>query len=93
MVWACLDIVLQPLPLLGNGFYGALLEVENSSPQGIGFAHGEEFSEERHGTFVPLVDGFPVLVEPLFRPPREGEGKQVEPDAYRLNILDDDCVT
>ena len=32
------------------------------------------------------------LVEPLFHPPREGEGKQAEPDACRLDVLDDDSV-
>jgi hypothetical protein len=40
-----------------------------------------------------MLTAFLVLVEPLFCPPQEGEGKQVKPDAYRLNILDDDCVT
>ena len=69
MVRACLDVVLQPFPCLGNGFRGILLEVGDSSPQGIGFAHGEELGEEHHGTFVPHVDSFLVLVESLFRPP------------------------
>ena len=69
MVQTCLDIVLQPLPCLGNGFYGVLLEVGDSSPKGIGFAHGEEFGEERHGTFVPPLDSFLSLVKPLLRLP------------------------
>ena len=64
MVQACLDVVLQPFPCLGNGFHGVLLEVGDSSPQGIYFAHGEELGEERHGTFVPRVDSFPFLEEP-----------------------------
>ena len=85
----CLDVVLQPLPCLRNGFRGVLLEVGDSSPQGIGFAHGEELGEERRGTFVPCVDGFLVLVEPLLRLPREGEGKQTEPDAYWCNVFYD----
>jgi hypothetical protein len=51
------------------------------SPQGIGFAHGEKFHEERHGTFVPRVDRFLALVKPLFRLPCEGEGKQAKPYA------------
>ena len=80
MVRACLDVVLQPFPRLENGFLGVLLEVGDSSPQGIGFAHGEEFGKEHRGTFVPRVDSFPFLVEPLFHPPREGEGKQAEHD-------------
>jgi len=45
---------------------------------------------ERHGTFVPCVDSFLALVEPLLRLPREGEGKQAELDAFRCDILDDD---
>ena len=53
MVRACLDVVLQPFPRLRNDFHGALLEVQNSSPQGFGFAHGEELGEECRGTFVP----------------------------------------
>jgi hypothetical protein len=43
-------------------------------------------------TFIPCVDSFPVLVESLFHPLCEGEGKQVEPDARRLNVLNDDSV-
>ena len=93
MVRAYLDVVLQPLPCLENGFHGALLEVQNLSPQGIGFAHGEELDEERRGTFVPCLDSFLFLVEPLLRFPREGEGKQAEPDALKCDILDDNCVT
>ena len=93
MVRACLDVVLQPLPCFGNGFHGILLEIQNSSPQGFGFAYGEEFGEERHRTFVPCVDSFPILVEPLFHPPQEREGKQAEPDAHGCDILDDDGVT
>ena len=92
MVWAYFDVVLQPLPRLRNGFHGALLEVQNSSPQGIGFAHGEELDEERCGIFVPHFDSFLVLVEPLFCFPREGEGKQAEPDTCRLDVLDDNSV-
>jgi hypothetical protein len=52
-----------------------LLEIGNSSPQGIGFAHGKEFCEERSGAFASRVDSFIVLVEPLFRLPHGVEGK------------------
>jgi len=45
---------------------------------------------ERRRTFVPCVDSFLALVEPLLRLPREGEGKQAELDAFRCDILDDD---
>ena len=61
-------------------------------PQGIGFAHGEKLHEECHGTFVPRVDSFLVLVKPLLCLPREGEGKQMEPDASWCDIFDDDSV-
>ena len=81
MVRACLDVVLQPLPHLMNGFHGALLEVGNLSPQGIGFTNGEEFSEEHRETFVPRVGTSLALVEPLFCLPCKGEGKQTESDA------------
>ena len=69
MVQASLDVVLQPLPCLGNSFHGALLEVQNSSPQGIGFAHGEELGEELRGIFVPRLDSFLFFVELLLRLP------------------------
>ena len=32
------------------------------------------------------------LVEPLLCLPQKGEGKQAEPDAFRCDILDVDCV-
>ena len=92
MVWACLDVVLQPLPRLRNGFHRALLEVQNSSPQGIGFAHGEELDEERCGIFVPHFDSFLVLVEPLFCLPNKVERKQTEPGDVWCNLLDDNGV-
>ena len=69
-----------------------MLEGRNSSPQGISFAHGEELGEERRGTFIPHFDSFLFLVEPLLHLPQEGEGKQVEPDALRCDVLDDDHV-
>ena len=59
-------------------------------PRSICFAHGEKFHEEHRGTFVPRVDSFLALVEPLLRLPREGEGKQAELDAFRCDIHDDD---
>ena len=83
---------MQPLPCLGNGFHRALLKVQNSSPQGIGFAHWEELGEECRGTFVPHLDSFLFLVKPLLRLPQEGEGKQTEPGALRCDILDDNGV-
>ena len=66
-----------------------LLEVENSSPLGIGFAHGEELGEERRGTFGPCVDNFLFLVEPLFRFSCKGKGKQTELYACKCNVFDD----
>jgi hypothetical protein len=59
----------------------------------MSFAHGEKFCEECCGTFIPRVDGFLVLVKPLFRLPREGEGKQMEPDACWCDVFYDDSVT
>jgi hypothetical protein len=38
------------------------------------------------------VDSFLVLVEPLFRLPHKGEGKQTEPDGIWCDIFDDDGV-
>jgi hypothetical protein len=71
-MWACLDVVLQPFPRLGNGFCGVLLTVGYFSLRAFGFAYGEEFGEECRGTFVPCVDDFLFLVEPLFHPPPRG---------------------
>ena len=68
------------------------MEVQNLSPQGIGFVHGEEHGEECHGTFVPRTNNFLFLIEPLLCLPQEGEGKQVEPDALRCDVHDDDHV-
>jgi hypothetical protein len=81
MVWAGEDVLLYPFPRLGNGFCAILLEVGNSSLQGSGFAHGEEFGEECCGAFCPCVGSFLVLVEPLLHLPHEGEGKQTKLDA------------
>ena len=56
------------------------------------FAHGKELGEERRGTFVPRVDSFFVLVEPLLRLSCEGEGKQEELDANWCDVFDEDGV-
>jgi hypothetical protein len=77
---------------LRDGFYGILLEIGNSSPQGIGFAYGEEFNEECHGAFAPGIESFLVLVEPLFHLPHEGERKQTESYSIKCDVFDDDCV-
>ena len=68
------------------------MEVGDPYPQGIGFAHGEELGKECHGTFVPHLDSFLFLVEPLLHLPQEGEGKQAEPNALRCDVLDDHRV-
>jgi hypothetical protein len=68
------------------------LEIGNSSPQGIGFAYGEEFCEECLGAFAPSIDSFLVLVELQFHLPHKGERKQMEPYSIRCNVFDDDCV-
>ena len=34
---------------------------------------------------MPCVDGFLVLIKPLFRLPQEGERKQTEPDGLSRN--------
>jgi len=45
-----------------------------------------------HGTFVPRVDSFLLLIKPLFRFPHKGKGKQTEPGASLCDVFDDDCV-
>jgi hypothetical protein len=62
-------------------------------PHGTGFSHREKIHEECQGTFFPRVNNFLALVEPLFRLPRKGEGKQIEPDASWCDVFDDDGVT
>jgi hypothetical protein len=61
--------------------------------KGVGFAYREEFGEECRGTLGPDVDSFPVLVEPLFLPPKEGEWKRMESDDLGVDSLYDDGVT
>jgi hypothetical protein len=87
VVWAGLDVILEPFPYLGDGFHVILLEVWKFSPQGIGFAHGEKLREKRRG--ILRTDSFLLFVEPLFRLPRKGEGKQTEPDASLCDVFDD----
>jgi hypothetical protein len=52
------------------------MEVGDSSPQGIGFAHREDFHEECYGAFALGVYSFLVLIELLFCLSHKGEGKQ-----------------
>ena len=92
MVGIGLDVLLQPFPRLRYGFHLCLLEIGDHSPQSIGFAHGEEFDEERSGAFAPRVNSLLVLVEPLFRLSHKGKGKQMELDSLRCDTLDDDGV-
>jgi hypothetical protein len=68
------------------------LEIGNSSPQGIGFAYGKEFCEERLRAFSLGIDSFLVLVESQFCLPHKGERKQMEPYSIRCDVFDDDCV-
>jgi len=76
MVRAFLDVILQPLPCLGDRFHGVLLEIQNSSPQGIGFAHEEELREEHSGAFLPQVDSFLILIKPPLRLPAREKGNR-----------------
>jgi hypothetical protein len=69
------------------------MEVGDSSPQGIGFAHREDFHEECYGAFALGVYSFLVLIELLFCLPHKGKGKQTEPDSLGCDVFDDDCVT
>ena len=62
---------------------------KNFPPQGIGFVHGEKFCEEHRGTFVPHTNSFLLFVQQLFHLPREGVGKQTEPDASLCGVFDD----
>jgi hypothetical protein len=59
----------------------------------MGSAYGKKFREEHRGTFVPCVDGFRILVKPLFHLPREGEGKQTKLDACWCDVFYGDAVT
>jgi hypothetical protein len=68
------------------------LEIGDSSPQGIGFAHREEIGEEHRGAFAPCINNFLVLVEPLFRLSHKGKGKQTELDSLGCDVLNDDGV-
>jgi hypothetical protein len=60
--------------------------------KGIDFTQWEEFGEERFGALGQSIDNFLVFVEPLFRLPLEGKGKQMESDNIMLNYLQDNSV-
>ena len=53
---------------------------------------GKNFVRNAVEHFVPRVDGFLVLIKPLFCLPREGEGKQAEPDDCWCDVFYDDGV-
>ena len=48
-----------------------------------------KFHEELRGTFVPHTNSFLLFVQQLFHLPREGVGKQTEPDASLCGVFDD----
>ena len=43
---ACLDVLLESLPCLQNGFSGLLLKVRNFAMKKVGFTDREELDEE-----------------------------------------------
>jgi hypothetical protein len=53
---------------------------------------GKNFARNVVEHFIPHVDGFLVLVEPLLRLLHEGEGKEIEPDACWCDIFYDNGV-
>ena len=46
MMRACLDVLLESLPCLQNGFSGLLLKVRNFAMKKVGFTDREELDEE-----------------------------------------------
>jgi hypothetical protein len=70
-----------------------LLEISDSSPQSIGFAHGKELGKECSRAHAPSVNNFLVLVKPPFHLSHKGKGKQTELDSLGCDILDDNGVT
>jgi len=92
VVWAGLDVILQPLPCLGGWIPKKFARSLKFSPLGHWFCPWGKLCEERRGTFVPCVDSFLLFIEPLSRLPREGEGKQTELDASWCDVFDDDGV-
>ena len=62
------------------------------SPSGHWFCPWGKLCKECYETFVPRTDGFLLFKEPLFHLPREGKGKQTEPDTSWCDVFDDDGV-
>ena len=67
MMRACLDILLESLPCLRNGFSGVLLEVRNFAMKKIGFFDREELDEKVIRTLLPSIQGSHVGIEPMLR--------------------------
>jgi hypothetical protein len=65
MVWACGDIIQQPLTRLDNGFICKLLKAQDLVPEGIGLAQRKELGEKCIGALFPGGHIFLVGVEPL----------------------------
>ncbi len=81
-------ILLQSFPCFRNRLVPCLLETENPSTKGIGFAHQEKFREECRRAFVPGVDSSTVGIKSLLRSPKKGERKQSQPDGVGTDALD-----
>jgi len=65
MMRACLNVLLESLPCLRNGFSGLLLKVRNFATKKIGFTNREELNEEVIRTLLPGIQGPHVGIEPM----------------------------
>ena len=55
VVRSCLDVLLESLPCLQNGFSGLLLKVRNFATKKICFSDGKELDEEVVRTLLPHI--------------------------------------
>jgi hypothetical protein len=91
MVWVGSDVILEPFSLLGMDLSDVCWKFEIFPLRALVLPMGK-IHGECHGTFVPCVDHFLALIEPLFHLYQEGEGKQTEPCASWCDVFDDDGV-
>ena len=89
---ACLNVLLESLPCLQNGFSGLLLEVRNFAMKKIGFIDREELDEEVVWTLPPCIQGSRVGIKPMLRLFEQWERKKSESNGVLWDSSNWDCV-
>jgi hypothetical protein len=66
MMGACIDIILQAFPCLGDGLICDLLKPRDPIPEGIGFAQQKKLGEKCIGALLPGWHCLLIGIEPSF---------------------------